>query len=467
MRRTIASLGIVAVLTAGCAGDRSEGSSDGGADRRTPIVVDTDMGQDDMMALLYLLQRPDLRIEALTVSGTGLAHGDAGVDIAMSILDLAGAPDDLPVARGPEVPLLGAYPFPGAFPTSWRLATDDAYGIELPPSDRTPSTIPAPELLAATVREASDPVELLTLGPLTNVALALRSDPRLVDDLAGITVMGGALDVGGNVIRNGVAEWNVWVDPIAAREVIASGADVTLVPLDATNQAPVTPFFAEMLGRHHVTPEARAVAALFETQPYLLSGEYYFWDPLSAALVVEPDIATFEPRRVTVLEGSKEIQGQIVDDPDGTPVLVASGADALAFEREFLNTLNGDHAISSTRPKPVATITIDATGCTYGGPAALAAGLAAVEVVNATSTTWGTLLVSIAEGHTYADLTRLVDGFAPLDEPPPWVAPVAGAQTEPGETSLVPWRLGPGPYGLVCQTDDPWMLQAVSEIVAG
>jgi pyrimidine-specific ribonucleoside hydrolase len=437
-------------------------------DDRTPVVVDTDMGQDDMMALLFLLQRPDVRVEAITVSGTGLAHCDPGVRIVLSLLDVAGAPEDVPVSCGPQDPLPGTYPFPGAFPTSWRAATDDAYGIDLPASDREPSGTPAPELLRTAIREAGAPVELLTLGPLTNVAIALRDDPALVDDLARVTIMGGALDVPGNVIRNAVAEFNVWVDPVAAGEVIAAGAPVTLVPLDATNDAPVTAFFADVLAGHHETPEARTVQALFDAQPFLLSGQYYFWDPLSAAILVEPDLAAFEDRTVTVLEGEKETQGRIVDDPSGTTIQVAITPDSLEFEREFLNTLNGDERAPASRPDPVARIEIGEGGCAFHGSSDLPPELVAVELDNTTTEPWTAVLASIADGHTYEDLVALVRTLDPTEEPPSWITGAAFTEAPPATSQLVAWRLEPGTYGLVCTSGRTARdLQAVTEIVAG
>jgi hypothetical protein len=279
--------------------------------------------------------------------------------------------------------------------------------------------------------------------------------------------MGGALEVPGNVLRNAVAEFNVWVDPVALREVLAAGAEVTLVPLDATNDVPVTPFFADALAHHHVTPEADVVHALFEAQPYLLSGQYWFWDPLSAAILAEPALASYRERTVSVLEGEKDTQGQVVADPQGRPVRVASAPDAEGFEREFLNTLNGDDAIATTRPEPVAAIGISDDGCRYDGPSQVPAGLVPVEIRSAASDPWNAVLLSIAEGHTYADVEELVAGFEPTGERPSWVRFAAQAVGLPGGTVLVPWRLEAGSYGLVCQRDDPWTLQAVTEIAAG
>jgi inosine-uridine nucleoside N-ribohydrolase len=462
--RLVAVLVVSAILLGACS---QTGSESGSEPAPTPVVVDTDMGQDDMMALLYLLQRPDVRVEAITVSGTGLAHCRPGVEIALSLLDIAGAPEDVPVSCGPERPLPGDYPYPGAFPTSWRIASDDAYGLDLSASAREASETPAPELLRWAIRHASAPVHLLTLGPLTNVALALHDDPELVEDVAGITIMGGALDVPGNVIRNDVAEFNVWVDPVAAREVIAADVPVTLVALDATNDAPVTAFFADALAAHHVTPEARTVHELFEVQPFLLSGQYFFWDPLSAAIMVEPDLATFEVRTVAVLEGEKETQGQIVDDPRGARVRLATASDALAFERDFLNTLNGDHRIESMRPEPVARIVVGAQGCAYDGASDLPTELVAVALDNPTGERWVAVLASIAPEHTYEDFRALVSAFRPTAEPPTWIDIASVTEAPPGSSTLSAWQLDPGRYGLICRGTSDRTLQAVAEILAG
>ena len=419
------------------------------------------------MALLYLLQRPDVRIEAITISGTGLAHCSAGVDIALSLLDVANAESDVPVACGPEEPLPSESALHGAFPEEWRRATNAAYGIELVASERRPSTLDGPELLRAAVAEAEAPVRLLTLGPLTNVALAMRGDPAFVEGLDGVTIMGGAVDVPGNVFDNDVAEFNIWVDPVAAREVLDSGVEITLVPLDATNEVPVTVFFADALARTHVTPEAETVNALFEVQPSLVSGSYFFWDPLAAALLVDPDLATVEPRTISVLEGARQTHGKTADDPNGAPVNVAVGADPLAFEQEFLSVLNGGANVAPMRPDHDAVIEIGETGCAYAGPTELPEGLAAVQMDNESRAAWNAIVVRIDPDHTFGDLARLVRTFEPTDEPPPWIIFVTESPSAPGTSALAPWPLEAGRYGVLCHRDPPWTLQPVAEIVAG
>jgi inosine-uridine nucleoside N-ribohydrolase len=418
-------------------------------DAAVSVVVDTDMGQDDAMAILYLLQHPDVRIEAVTVSGTGLAHCEAGVRNVLALLEISGAPADTPVACGPEEPLPGTMPDSGAFPDEWRAAADELYGLELPETDRTAAEQAAPELLASAIRDADGPVRVLTLGPLTNLALALRDDPGLLEDVERIVVMGGAVGVPGNAIENSLAEFNIWVDPVAAKEVLGSGARVDLVPLDATNQVPVTPFFADALRRHHVTPEADTVLDLFEALPELVAGGYSFWDPLAAAVLTDT-LSTFEDRRIAVLEGKPTIQGWTVNDADGASIRVAVDADALAFEREFLNTLNGDEVVTTTRPEPVASATISSTGCEWRSSPTLPAGMAAVEFEGHPGSPNVIIVVGFEQGRTVEDFVAWLDeeGGIVRQEPPDWIRAEAFLDGSAG--ALAPVPLEPGPHSVAC-----------------
>ena len=152
------------------------------------MVIDTDMGADDWMAILYLLQRPDVHVRAITVSGAGLAHCGAGVRNALRLLALTGK--RAPVACGRARPR--------HFPADWRRSADRMLGFRLPGAAGSPSPKPASELLAAAVRGSVRPVSLLTLGPLTNVADAFALDPRLARELRAVYVMGGAITAPGN-----------------------------------------------------------------------------------------------------------------------------------------------------------------------------------------------------------------------------------------------------------------------------
>ena len=307
------------------------------------VVIDTDMAVDDWMAILYLLQRPEVTVEAITVVGTGEAHCAPGIRNALDLAALAGN-EDIPVSCGRESPLQGDH----TFPSTWRDSVDNLAGLSLAKNPNPPSSQSAVELLTSAIQDSPQKVILVTLGPLTNVSEALQSEPSLVDNLDMIYVMGGAVNVPGNLqvpgvdLDNRVAEWNMYVDPHAAAVVLDSGAPITLVPLDATNRAPLNMDFYRRLGADRTTPEADFVyQALTQMQDFINSGGYYFWDPLAAAIATDEALATVEPQTLTVIEQEGSESGRTLGSGEGSTVLVCTGADAAAFEEVFLHTLNG------------------------------------------------------------------------------------------------------------------------------
>ncbi len=309
-----------------------------------PVIIDTDMDANDWMAILYLLNRPDVSVAAITVSGTGEAHCEPGIKNAMSLTALAGQPD-IPVSCGRTTPLQGDH----AFPSDWRTRVDTLAGLTLPanPAPVTPES--AVDLLTAMILSISDQVTIITLGPLTNLAEALQSSPEIKENVEMVYIMGGAVDVPGNVgtshagIDNSVAEWNIYVDPRAAAIVLQSGVPVTLVPLDVTNHVPITTNFIERLKKDRKTPEAKFIfEVLSKTQYYdfVQSGGYYFWDPLAAAILTDNSLAAFETRNLTVIEGEGNQSGRTLESDSGAPVRVAVEVEAERFEQLFLDTLN-------------------------------------------------------------------------------------------------------------------------------
>lgn len=305
---------------------------------RRPVILDYSPTVSDIGALAFLASHPSLELIGVTLPGTGESHCEPGVAHTRGVLTMLGL-GDLPVACGPEEPLSGF----NAFPTSWRVASD-SMGLPVASPNETAS---APDLIARLVASSPAPVDLIAVGPLTNVALALRADPDLVDGLAGITIMGGAVDVPGNVVRNDVAEWNIWVDPTAAGVVFSAGVPVTLVPLDATNHLPSGRIFYESLDAAATTPAASLVRDVWSDNTAWIDnrdGFFYFWDELAAAVLVDESIVTFEERSLVVDDEERETKGWTREDSAGNPVRVAVSADRLGFEQLFLDTLTGGSA---------------------------------------------------------------------------------------------------------------------------
>lgn len=307
-----------------------------------PFILDSDMAHEDMFAALFLLQHPSVDLKAITVAGTGEAHCKPGVRNALGLAYLVGKPD-LPVSCGRETPLQGNH----EFPESWRQAADNAYGVALPDNPNSPSELPAPELIAGIIRESPDKVILVAVGPLTNIGGALRDHPRIADNIAAIYIMGGAIQVAGNVGASGVgiqnerAEWNIYIDPLAANLVLASGAPTIMVPLDATRDVPITRAFHNTLGKLRQSASANFVYDVLSTQlDFIDSGGFQFWDSFTAAVALKDDLARFETMQIQVIEEEGPQSGWTQIMAGGYPVQAAVAGNSKRFEALLLTVLN-------------------------------------------------------------------------------------------------------------------------------
>ena len=190
------------------------------------VIIDTDPGTDDALAILLALSSPELKVEALTVV-PGNVTAAQGLENALKLVSLAGRPD-IPVAAGAQKP-----PFQ-------KLVTAESHGlngladINLPPARCSPDSRFAPDLIIELAHRYPHEVTLVTLGPLTNIALALNKDPSLAGLVKEVVMMGGAIS-GGNI--DAVAEFNIYVDPEAAQIVFNGGWPLTMVGLEIGRKA--------------------------------------------------------------------------------------------------------------------------------------------------------------------------------------------------------------------------------------
>ena len=297
------------------------------------VLIETDMAADDVMAILYLLMRPDVNVRAIAVDGTGEVHCPTGATNALSLIALAGKPS-IPVGCGRSLPLQGRH----AFPAPWRQRVDGFFGLPLPATPAGSPAGSAEEVLRAAIEAAPGRVEVLTLGPPTEIAAALSSSPTVGSRLRSITMMGGAVDVPGNLAAGGIAnpyaEWNVYVDPHAVNVVFRSGVPVTLVPLDATRFVPMNMAVAGRLGQ---SATAAFVRRLIEW--ILPTGSYDFWDPLAATVLVDPAVASYAQKRLVVIEDEGAESGRMIERQSGPPVRTAISVDRSRFENTFVETL--------------------------------------------------------------------------------------------------------------------------------
>jgi inosine-uridine nucleoside N-ribohydrolase len=368
----------VACAAPGCGGQGDDAAPTAAAPPTTaagtpaPVVVDTDLGSEDLIALAFLLSSSDADVLAVTVSGTGEVRCPAGLKVVRGLLAELGH-EDVPVACGRSTPLAGDH----AFPSGWRDAADSGWGLDLPAGTAPATERTAVELLGDVLDREG--VTLVTLGPLTNVAEAFRTHPELAQQVSSVIVMGGAVDVPGNVFGESFdssnAEWNLYVDPTAAAEVAASGAPIVLVGLDATNHAPISGDFLELLRANSHTPAAKLAETLIEGNPSVPTGEAYFWDTLASAVLVDPDLVTTEDATIDVLTEEGPNSGRTLRSAKGHPMTVAVGADGGRFEDLLVRTLDqlrvDEPVVSPPRPVGDAVIRYDGASCRYDGPSSV------------------------------------------------------------------------------------------------
>lgn len=305
------------------------------------LLVDTDVAGDDLVALAFLLSAPHVTLAGITVSGTGEAHCEGGVDVVLRLLERLDAPE-IPVACGRETPLKGDHEFPAA----WRKHVDAGAGLVLPTTTRKPSTSTAVELITDLSKQ-HEKLPVLTLGPVTNLADALLADPTLAGRLGPVTVMGGALHVPGNLVccgaplDNNVAEWNIYVDPHAAQVIVDSGITPRFVSLDGTNLVPVTTAFGARVLDAKGGAALGVVQELFTANPFMTDGSFYLWDPLAAQLAAGYQIGSFSPAAVRVEEAEGPESGFTRPVEGAANIRYLATVDPTAAEDTLLAILNG------------------------------------------------------------------------------------------------------------------------------
>lgn len=215
------------------------------------VIIDTDPGVDDALALLLAMRSPELKIEAITPVA-GNVPLELTLPNALRLVEIAGR-TDIPVAAGAKAPLVRRL-----VTATYAHGENGLGGAVFPEPTTKPVAEPAAEYIRRVVRKYPHEVTLITLGPLTNIATALNGDPELAGLVRGLTMMGGSLS-GGNITP--AAEFNVYVDPEAARIVFQSGIPITMVGLDVTRKTSLTDEHVRVLesAQHPVSQAAAKI----------------------------------------------------------------------------------------------------------------------------------------------------------------------------------------------------------------
>ena len=255
-----------------------------------PVVIDTDPGVDDALALLMALSCPQLDVAGLTTTAGNVPIGPATRN-ALAILESVGRAD-IPVAKGATRPILGRYAY------AREVHSTEGLTHPMPPPTSRTSDTGAVRFLARTLRANPGAVSVIALGPLTNLARLQRDHPTALPLAKNLFVMGGAVQTPGNVTPN--AEFNFYSDPTAARLVIESGIPLTLIDLAPCQQVFVT---REDVERARPSTAAgslaeKLLAGWFRQDP--TRERFYMYDPLTLVAAVNPDAIRFRSMTMTV-----------------------------------------------------------------------------------------------------------------------------------------------------------------------
>jgi inosine-uridine nucleoside N-ribohydrolase len=416
------------------------------------LVVDTDLGVDDLVAIAWLVNAPGVEVSAILISGTGLAECPAAVDDARALLAALGA-EGPEIGCGATTPLQGG----GPFPAERRAAAAGLHGLGLPPAANagTPSRT-AEEILGELLDEAFDPVTILSMAPMTNLGGVLRDPDRAVK-VATVAASIGALAGPGDVTPTGAtapgaAEQNAHADPQAAENVLESGAPLTIVPLEVTRSAPLSQALVDGLLAGGETPAASLVAALAAAQPQLLGVGATLPDAVVAVSLVDPELLETRERFLRVeLQGDEG--GALRETEEGFPAQVAVSIDRPAFESALLEGIRADQASTPDGPVGVITIRGGAAGCELDPGGTTSPGLVVIGA-ESTDEPLVAVLAGLAEGKTIADLEALLQTTSPTDEPPDWLLLAAYLETEAGGTAEDTAELTPGDHAAICITGD-------------
>jgi purine nucleosidase len=258
------------------------------------IIIDTDPGVDDAFTFLLALASPEIKLEALTTT-QGNVTVDKATRNALSVLELGHA-GHVPVAQGSVLPLVQP------LRASAHVHGESGIGnAELPPPQAKPVPGHAVDYLIERVLAEPDEISIFPIGPMTNIAMAIRKEPRFVKAVKELVIMGGAIQEAGNMTP--LAEFNIYVDPHAAHIVFHSGIPMTLIPLDVTHKC--------LLKQEHLnrlmkidSPVTRflkdAIDVYLKASIQLGHEGCALHDPLTLATIIAPELLTLKEYYVDV-----------------------------------------------------------------------------------------------------------------------------------------------------------------------
>ena len=277
-----------------------------------PLILDDDGSQDGLTALAFMLSNAKFDVQAVTIS-QGIADPKSFDKGLARILYQLGA-SDIPIGVGRSTPLAGNNAFPDFIREAPNILWSPFVNIlELPAENLPVKTRNAAELIVEKIKQSPKPVAILATGSLTNIAEALRLDPSIINNISVLEILGGAVFVPGNLpvlptppfSTNTVAEFNIWVDPVAAQEVFKAGEKglkIQLTPLDATNKISFDRA-DQQAWLKTATPPSKLAAGFLDFALTVIASNNDpnpVWDLVAAINLSEPDFSPETPLHIEV-----------------------------------------------------------------------------------------------------------------------------------------------------------------------
>ncbi len=307
------------------------------------VIIDTDPGTDDALAIMLALNSPELDVRALTVV-PGNVTLEMGVENALRMVSLADR-CDIPVAGGASHPL-----FQKLITAQFWHGKNGLGNVELPPSKCKANPMFGPDLIIKLVHDNPHEITLIPVGPLTNIALAVEKDPSIIPLVKDVVIMGGSI-TGGNV--NAAAEANIYNDPEAAQVVFQAGwSSFTMSGLEVGNKATFTPKHLAELAKTHgpINDFIHAILKYLDDLTLQYGGTGTpMYDPSAVAIAIDPTLVKTAEMHVDVETRGQFTRGETVGNREGYT------------ER---NVLHGDHyeieGMDKVKPNVKVCVDVDA-----------------------------------------------------------------------------------------------------------
>lgn len=313
--------------------------------KKTPLLIDCDADLDDVIAILYAINCDQINLLGITTTGNGKSHYEFGAKNILKVLDLIDH-KEMPVAKSNKPPL----EFNGFHPAESRKHADELYNLKIKMTNLETVDLISSDFMIQQILSSKEKVSILCTGPLTNLALAIKKEPSILNNIEQVLVIGGAVNVKGNITQkhngyyNRLAEYNMFLDGKAAEAIFNSEVKITLIPLDVLS---CIGLMNTEIYRHLVKIENRSKTADFVfsglnqlNYPFFgMNKSLYFLSSIGVYLLSNKDLAEVIPLKLRINLDYGPYYGMLSFDRGGFLLNVCLNLDYDKYLQHFIKTI--------------------------------------------------------------------------------------------------------------------------------